>query len=105
MARKHSDGVAPATGSSGRGVPHNPPNRFERLWIEPTDASSVRLPTQYIRESARSIIARNNSPDVPFDASLNPYRGCEHGCVYCYARPTHSRSVSPPGSTSRPASW
>jgi DNA repair photolyase len=47
------------------------------------------LPTQYFRDSSRSVITRNDSPDIPFDASLNPYRGCEHGCVYCYARPTH----------------
>ena len=89
MARTHSDGVAWATGPRGRGVPHNPPNRFERLWIEPLEAPAERVATLYMRDTTRSIIARNNSPDVPFDASLKPYRGCEHGCVYCYARPTH----------------
>jgi DNA repair photolyase len=46
-------------------------------------------PTAFFRDAARSVISRNDSPDIPFDASLNPYRGCEHGCVYCYARPTH----------------
>src|SRR5262249_29963864 len=45
--------------------------------------------TQFFRDSSRTIIARNDSPDVGFDASINPYRGCEHGCTYCYARPTH----------------
>lgn len=89
MARKHSDSVASAKGPHGRGVRHNPPNRFENLRIESLEAPVGGVSTQYMRDSTRSIIARNNSPDVPFDASLNPYRGCEHGCVYCYARPTH----------------
>lgn len=48
-----------------------------------------RVPTQFLRDDTRSIIARNESPDVPFDASINPYRGCEHGCIYCYARNYH----------------
>ena len=48
-----------------------------------------RSPTQYFRDGTRTIITRNNSPDVGFETSLNPYRGCEHGCIYCYARPTH----------------
>jgi DNA repair photolyase len=83
----------------GRGAAHNPPNRFETLHVEPDpEALSVtgeeedaerRPPTRYLRDSSRSVIARNDSPDVPFSASLNPYRGCEHGCIYCYARPTH----------------
>src|SRR5688572_7046683 len=46
--------------------------------------------TTVTEERARSIIARNDSPDIPFDQSINPYRGCEHGCIYCYARPTHA---------------
>src|SRR5262249_46493108 len=45
--------------------------------------------TQYFRDGTRTIITRNTSPDVGFETSLNPYRGCEHGCIYCYARPTH----------------
>src|ERR1700722_3353674 len=45
--------------------------------------------TQFLRDTTRSIISRNESPDVGFSTSVNPYRGCEHGCVYCYARPTH----------------
>ena len=48
-----------------------------------------RPPTEYLPDRSRSIIARNDSPDVGFECSINPYRGCEHGCVYCYARPTH----------------
>src|ERR1700722_10262940 len=78
----------------GRGANINPPNRFEALhceredWCEPdTGARSIR--TQFFRDDTQSIISYNNSPDVGFDASLNPYRGCEHGCAYCYARPTH----------------
>jgi DNA repair photolyase len=52
-------------------------------------ARNDRAQTQYFRDASKSIITRNNSPDVGFEASLNPYRGCEHGCIYCYARPTH----------------
>ena len=78
----------------GRGANINPPNRFEALhyeledWCEPdVEAGPVR--TQFFRDDSQSVISYNNSPDVGFDASLNPYRGCEHGCAYCYARPTH----------------
>lgn len=76
----------------GRGATWNPRNRFERLEYvadeeAPPDESSPR--TIYLRDPARSIISTNDSPDVGFDASINPYRGCEHGCIYCYARPTH----------------
>jgi DNA repair photolyase len=78
----------------GRGANINPPNRFEALhyeledWCEPDlEAGPVR--TQFFRDDSQSVISYNNSPDVGFDASLNPYRGCEHGCAYCYARPTH----------------
>lgn len=53
--------------------------------------------TQVIEEHVRSIIARNDSPDIAFDRSINPYRGCEHGCIYCYARPTHSYLNMSPG--------
>ncbi len=77
---------------SARGTDTNPPNRFERLALVPDadDPESVgNEPTQFYRDQTRAIIARNDSPDVPFRYSLNPYRGCEHGCIYCYARPTH----------------
>jgi DNA repair photolyase len=77
----------------GRGASGNPPNRFEPLWYvndpEWTDPDDPSPETLFLKDSSRSIISRNDSPDVGFDASINPYRGCEHGCIYCYARPTH----------------
>lgn len=81
--------------SRGRGALANPVGRFESTRAEPADdgwwsePGSAALRTEVRDESARSVIARNDSPDLPFDYSINPYRGCEHGCVYCYARPTH----------------
>ena len=76
----------------GRGASWNPQNRFESLEYvrddeAPPDENAPR--TIYMRDPTRTIIARNDSPDVGFDASINPYRGCEHGCSYCFARPTH----------------
>jgi DNA repair photolyase len=77
----------------GRGAAGNPKNRFERIEVDPDpaehDAEESRPETVYLRDHSRSIIARNNSPDIGFDTSINPYRGCSHGCSYCYARPTH----------------
>jgi DNA repair photolyase len=77
----------------GRGAPANPANRFEPLWYsrdpEWNDLDDPALETQFFKDTSRSIISYNDSPDVGFDASVNPYRGCEHGCSYCYARPTH----------------
>jgi len=80
----------------GRGVSWNPANRFERLHLEPEpqepdpDLGEAPVPeTELMIDRTRSIIAYNDSPDVGFDAGVNPYRGCSHGCVYCYARPTH----------------
>ena len=76
----------------GRGTAHNPANRFEKLavirdgWRDPDDPDPR---TEFLRDHTRSAIAYNHSPDVAFDASINPYRGCEHGCIYCYARPNH----------------
>src|SRR5262245_26329803 len=77
----------------GRGTPQNPTSRFDRLSYEPDpdlieDGESLR-DTQVFRDKSRSLVTYNDSPDVGFEASLNPYRGCEHGCIYCYARPTH----------------
>jgi len=81
----------------GRGALSNTPGRYESMVHQPVDdgwgSLDEPLPTvqrEEIPDRTRSIIARNNSPDVPFDRSINPYRGCEHGCVYCFARPTHS---------------
>lgn len=77
----------------GRGAAENPPNRFETLSyvrdLDELDAESPAPETQFVKDPSRSLIAYNESPDVGFEASINPYRGCEHGCSYCYARPTH----------------
>src|SRR5436190_4957392 len=77
----------------GRGAGANPANRFEALHFEPDQdwnpADDPALSTRFFRDQSATIINYNDSPDVGFDASLNPYRGCEHGCIYCYARPTH----------------
>ena len=82
-----------ATSIPARGAGHNPPNRFERIQLErDADWNSEEDPlprTQFLKDHTRTIITRNDSPDVGFEASINPYRGCEHGCIYCYARPTH----------------
>ncbi len=79
--------------SRGRGTADNPPNRFERLAYLPVldsaDDEECSVKTQYLKDASRSLITTNDSPDVGFDASINPYRGCEHGCIYCYARPYH----------------
>ncbi|HMS79260.1 MAG TPA: PA0069 family radical SAM protein [Burkholderiaceae bacterium] len=90
----------------GRGAVSNPAGRFERDAREPVDdgwardeddAAEAAPDTVVLPDAARSIIARNTSPDIGFDASINPYRGCEHGCVYCYARPGHAFLGLSPG--------
>src|SRR5262245_54392372 len=83
----------------GRGASWSPANRIEKLHVDLNDLDVVdgdpgteerpRRGTQYFRDGTKSVITRNHSPDVGFETSLNPYRGCEHGCIYCYARPTH----------------
>jgi DNA repair photolyase len=77
----------------GRGSADNPPNRFIPLHYAPDpDCPPDDAPapaTRFFRDSARTIVATNDSPDVGFTHSVNPYRGCEHGCIYCFARPTH----------------
>ena len=78
----------------GRGAAENPANRFEPIEYVPDldvyDPDEEPAPrTLVFRDTTKHIIARNNSPDVGFEFSINPYRGCEHGCIYCYARPTH----------------
>jgi DNA repair photolyase len=89
---------------AGRGAALNPAGRFDTTTTDSVDdgwgildeippaVATVALP-----ERARSIVSRNNSPDVPFTQSINPYRGCEHGCVYCYARPSHAVMNLSPG--------
>jgi DNA repair photolyase len=83
----------------GRGASWSPANRFEKLHFDANEPDSVDpdpdgddrpgRKTLFFNDASKTIIARNNSPDVGFETSLNPYRGCEHGCIYCYARPTH----------------
>ncbi|HET6248990.1 MAG TPA: PA0069 family radical SAM protein [Tepidisphaeraceae bacterium] len=78
----------------GRGTAANPPNRFEPIAFEIDgdyldDEEQPAPQTAYFKDTARSIIAHNDSPDVGFTWSINAYRGCSHGCIYCYARPTH----------------
>jgi DNA repair photolyase len=83
----------PSPGFRGRGAAENLPNRFENITLErDADWDPQQDPgpaTQFFRDATCSLITYNDSPDVGFNASINPYRGCEHGCIYCYARPTH----------------
>lgn len=78
-----------------RGAGVNPPNRYERIRLEADPEHGERdsglriLPTEVYADSSRSVVTEVKSPDLRFRFSLNPYRGCEHGCTYCYARPTH----------------
>jgi len=107
---------APPAPVKGRGATFNPANRFRREareavddgWIAPAprdadggggaDAGEPPPPKTIVRVApARTIIARNDSPDIPFTQSINPYQGCEHGCVYCYARPSHAFLDLSPG--------
>lgn len=91
-----------------RATPLNPNNRFQPIvtdrqcddgWHRDPDDETCpdSLATEITDEQARSIISRNQSPDVPFDQSINPYRGCEHACIYCFARPTHAYWDMSPG--------
>src|SRR5580700_3502607 len=87
----------------GRGVSSNVPGRFDSLTVEQCDDGWYQdeivenLSETVLPDRARSVITSNNSPDVGFDVSINPYRGCAHGCVYCFARPTHSYLGLSPG--------
>src|SRR5689334_24678293 len=87
----------------GRGAVSNKSGRFEPIARVVEDdgwGSSEELPafaTQVIAEKAKTVITRHESPDISFDRSINPYRGCEHGCVYCFARPTHAYLGLSPG--------
>ncbi|HLJ64073.1 MAG TPA: PA0069 family radical SAM protein [Stellaceae bacterium] len=94
----------PARLRKGRGAVGNPTPRFEHERREAVDdgwgSADEELPplhTEVGIDTSRTIIARNESPDIPFDRSINPYRGCEHGCIYCFARPTHAFLGLSPG--------
>jgi DNA repair photolyase len=103
-----SEPSAPRPIIAGRGAPANhTPTRFNLAsrevdgdWLDEQgeiDGGAPPLRTTVTVEKSKTILARNTSPDIPFDRSINPYRGCEHGCVYCYARPTHAFHDLSPG--------
>ncbi|HTV85477.1 MAG TPA: PA0069 family radical SAM protein [Dyella sp.] len=94
------------TAFKGRGAASNPEGRFETIrhhaeddgWQQAVlDQETPRPCTQVTEERARSVITHNDSPDIHFSQAMNPYRGCEHGCIYCFARPTHSYLNLSPG--------
>ncbi len=92
--RRSNPRKTPPGAVRGRGAAANPRNRFERLDIdfEPGESLAERGAspvTELFRDHSKTVLSRNDSPDIGFEYSLNPYRGCEHGCIYCYARPTH----------------
>ena len=100
--------IAPPAPLKGRGAVTNLQGRYEINqresfddgWVlspEDEENGTPALRTQVFEEQAKSILTRNASPDIPFNVSLNPYRGCEHGCIYCFARPTHSYLGLSPG--------
>lgn len=86
--------IDPVPRRRGRGAASNPANQFlKHHHVEDPaalDAADLRrVKTEFIADTSKTVLSKNNSPDVPFDYSINPYRGCEHGCIYCYARPSH----------------
>jgi len=96
--------ISPRKPRKGRGASTNPAGRFEPRAFVPEDdgwgileEAPAALPTVVMPEITRTIITRNDSPDIPFDRSINPYKGCEHGCVYCFARPSHAYLGLSPG--------
>lgn len=101
--RRLEASTRPAGSRKGRGATANPTGRYEPARNEAFDDGwgardePLRLRTQDLPEQARTILTRNTSPDLPFDRSINPYRGCEHGCVYCFARPNHAYVGLSPG--------
>ena len=89
---------------TGRGAVTNPAGRFELKHVVAVDDGWVHddeelppLATTVQADASRSIITRNDSPDISFNQSINPYRGCEHGCIYCFARPSHAYFNLSPG--------
>ncbi|MDR3516283.1 MAG: PA0069 family radical SAM protein [Azospirillaceae bacterium] len=96
---------SPVLPHKGRGALGNIMSRFDREdrfaiddgWGSSDDDGEARLPTTVTADTTRSLITRNTSPDLPFDRSINPYRGCEHGCIYCFARPSHGYLGLSPG--------
>lgn len=110
MARRPTSPAAPGGPRRGRGATINPANRFRDLtreavddgWASPPFESGENAPSRQLRTTvaivpSRTILTRNDSPDIPFTQSINPYQGCEHGCVYCYARPSHAYLDLSPG--------
>ena len=96
--------MAPLQNTRGRGAVSNPTGRYEALQAEAfddgwrtEDPSPEQIRTSITLETPRKIITRNDSPDIGFDRSINAYRGCEHGCIYCFARPTHAYMGLSPG--------
>ncbi len=97
--------LGPPQAHKGRGAASNPEGRFESIshqaeddgWHSELLEERPRPQTQVTEECARSVITRNDSPDIHFTQALNPYRGCEHGCIYCFARPSHSYLNLSPG--------
>ena len=82
----------------GRGATSNRASRYAETVVEREPGDETQVPvTECLPETVKTIISRNQSPDIPFEQSINPYRGCEHGCVYCYARPTHAWLGLSPG--------
>ncbi|HXR95887.1 MAG TPA: PA0069 family radical SAM protein [Rhizomicrobium sp.] len=97
-------GFPSGAGGANKSGAHPRPDRATKIdddgWDDgwrPEDNSAPPLRTEVIHDATRSIIARNTSPDISFDRSINPYRGCEHGCIYCFARPTHAYLGMSPG--------
>ena len=107
LAQGESAFAMPSLARKGRGAVSNPPVRFEATrreafddgWatLEQSFAELPPLPTSLTEDRAKSALSYNESPDLGFDRSINPYRGCEHGCVYCYARPSHAYLGLSPG--------
>jgi len=92
--------------NKSRGAGFDPKNRFEKLYIDYNDENldifddieiKENTPTEFYFDNTKTLIVHNDSPDVGFDFSINPYRGCEHGCIYCYARPSHEYLGFSPG--------